>query len=92
MASRDSGAGCRKLLGLTSSGQRVVCGKAVARITSELCPTHEEFRSPCSIMADIDSETAERLYARAQAYGIPLSKLIGSVLHAGMALNLDAPQ
>ncbi len=92
MASRNGVTGCRKLLGLTSSGQRVVCGKTVARITSELCPTHEEFSADALVTFELSSDLADRISRRAEAYGTSVSQLLNTLIRAGIQLGLDSPQ
>jgi hypothetical protein len=84
--------GCRKLLGITSVGRRIVCGRPTARSFADRCPSHEKFATPCSVTVEIDVELAEVLHARAVAYGRQFGELVGEMLRAGVVMGLDAKQ
>lgn len=56
------------------------------------CPSHEEFATAALISFELDGAVAERIYARAAAYGIGVQDVLGRMISAGLALGLDAPQ
>jgi hypothetical protein len=58
---------------------------------ADRCPTHSEFKCPASITCDVPEEVAEKLMARAEAYGTPIGELIGRMLELGIAMGLDCP-
>ena len=84
---------CRRLLGLTSEGTRIVCGKATDwALNGNYCAQHEEFETPALISLELDQATAGKLIARADAYGVKVGDLIRRVISAGIAMGLDAEQ
>ena len=85
---------CRQLLGLTSAGNRVLCGKKVDRgiVGQERCPAHAEFSSPAIISFELRADLAERVVARADAYGVKPGDLITRVVEIGLKMNLDSEQ
>lgn len=85
---------CKQLLGLTSDGKRVICGKSVLTgvVGHERCSVHEEYAHPALVSFELRADLVERLTARAEAYGVKTGDMLTRMIEIGFATNADAPQ